>query len=80
MDRYKYGRDSYLRALFTTEDYAEFVSRFGLSREQAEAELEELRGLIEEMNTSYPGSPFAGKRVWRVPGMVLEALDFPASQ
>jgi len=74
MDQYKYGRDSYLRAFFTTDDYAEFVSRFGLSREQAEAELERLRGLIEEMDASYPGSPFEGKRVWRVPSMVLETI------
>jgi len=74
MDQYKYGMDSYLRAFFTTDDYAEFVSRFGLSREQAEAELERLRGLIEEMDASYPGSPFEGKRVWRVPSMVLETI------
>jgi heme exporter protein D len=77
MDQYKYGRG--LRAFFTTDDYAEFVSRFGLSREQAEAELErfKLKGLLDEMRPS-PGSPFEGKRVWRVPSMVLETLEhFP---
>ena len=75
MDQYKYGRDSYRRAFFTTNDYAEFVSRFGLSREQAEAELErfKLKGLLDEMRPS-PGSPFEGKRVWRVPSMVLETI------
>jgi len=69
MDRRKYLPNI---AMFTTDEYAAFVSRFGLSKEQAEAELERLGPWVEEL---MPLPQFPGQRLWHIPRIALEIID-----